>query len=827
MFWLWNELFGFPVNSCDYENIECNKSYVPILNWDNDNEFVWSLWDPIDWGVDASNVTFNSKDIQKRPSSIRKVDEALEHLMSKIEQSKSSIQSFTLTLNPDWETMDWSITYIDDAWVPSTVDAHINLKNIVQWRETLTLQNVTVSGVLNAAEAHANEAFINTATIWDETVTTSSISSAQITSETVNRSTIETLTATDESVTNLTATNATVTDALISNWDATFNWTNTFNTDIDANTDVNVAGATNTRNLNVENVTTLNWQLNANGNAAFDKNVSVNWISNLNTLNVAWYSTFADKSTFNEDVTVNDTLVANSNVSFNWHTDVNTFRAKWQATFNDDVDVDHDLNVDWNAVVEGNARIDGTMTVAKNAEFQKNVSVTQNADITWTLDVGWKTTLSSVDVNNIANIDTANVDTATIANLTVTDTLELPDWALDQFQARSEKSQPNGYASLDSTWKVPVEELPDTVVSWTHYKWTWEPTSNYPANPRQWDFYKVTAEGTHAGVHFDVGDVIIYNGSSWDRIPAGDTVQSVNWRTWAVTGLEETSNKVSTLDMVNPSQVEYPSEYAVVTAVNTVNSSISNVAWDLSNLTTVVWTKANANNVYTKLEVDTLLETSVEQSQAFQDLEDQVNLLPTKAYVDWQDNLKANVTDVYDKDTMDQLLADKAHVTHTHTTAEVTWLATQLATYTADIAALDTRVDALESDMADVKDDILDVNNALTHKADIDLNWKISPNALPDNVVTVATVQQVVTDTVTTNLIESRIWVSFRTYTIPMSWTTATYSDSWITARANVLWTWTWELNWHITWTVSDWEITITSTESEAGNFYVTLIQPV
>ena len=95
---------------------------------------------------------------------------------------------------------------------------------------------------------------------------------------------------------------------------------------------------------------------------------------------------------------------------------------------------------------------------------------------------------------------------------------------------------------------------------------------------------------------------------------------------------------------------------------------------------------------------------------AFQDLQDEVDLLPTKAYVDWQDNLKANVTDVYDKDTMDQLLADKAHVTHTHTTAEVTWLATQLATHTADIAALDTRVDALEADMADIKDDILDVN---------------------------------------------------------------------------------------------------------------------
>lgn len=827
MFGLWNELFGFPVNSCDYENIECNKSYIPILNWDNDNEFVWSLWDPLDWWVDASNVTFNSKDIQKRPSSIRKVDEALEHLMSKIEQSKSSIQSFTLALNQDWETMDWTITYIDDAWIPSTVEAHINLKNIVQWWETLTLQNLTVTNILSAGQAHANEAYINTATIWEESVTTSSIWTAQITSETVTRSTITTLNATDWNVTNLEATHAVVSDDITSNWVATFNGTNTFNTDIDANTDINVAGNANVRTLNVSWVTTLDGQLNANANASFDKNVAVNWVSNLNTLNVAWYSAFADKATFNEDATFNDTLVANSNVSFNWHTDVNTFRAKWQATFNDDVDIDHDLNVDGNLVAEGNARIDGTMTVAKNAEFQKNVSITQNADITWTLDVGWKTTLSSVDVNTQADINQADIEDATIANLTVTDSVTLPDHALDQFQARSEKSQANWYASLDSTGKVPMEELPDTVTTWMHYKWTWEPTSNYPANPRQGDFYKVTAEGTHAGIHFDVGDIIIYNGSSWDRIPAGDTVISVNGRTWAVTGLEETSNKVSTLDMVNPSQVEYPSEYAVVTAVNTVNGSISNVAWDLSNLTTVVWTKANANNVYTKLEVDTLLETSVEQSQAFQDLEDVVDSLPTKAYVDWQDNLKANVSDVYDKDTMDQLLADKAHVTHTHTTSEVTWLATQLATYTADIAALDGRVDDLEDDMADVKDDILDINNALTHKADIDLNWKISPNALPDNVVTVATVQQVVTDTVTTNLIESRIWVSFRTYTIPMTWTTATYTDSWITARANVLWTWTWELNWHITWTVSDGSITITSTESEAGNFYVTLIQPV
>lgn len=821
MFGLWNELFGFPVNSCDYENIECNKSYVPILNWDTDNEFVWSLWDPIEWGVDASNVTFNSKNIQKRPSSILKVDQALEYLMDAIEQSTSSIKSFTLALDEDWETLNWTIVYIDDSWTESTVEASINLKDIVEWWETLSLQEVTAEQ-LTAQTFVANTATINTSTVWTETVTTATIGTATITTETVNRSTITNLNATEADIDDLDVVEAKVSDTFTSNGAAIFNGTNTFNTDADFNESINVAGDANIRTLNVEWVTTLEWQLNANANATFAGNVSVSWVSNLNTLNVSWYGTFSDKVTFNEDVTMNDTLVANSNVNFNWHTDVNTFRAKGQATFNDDVDMDSNLNVDWNFVAEWNARIDGTMTVAKNAEFQKNVNINGNEEITWTLNVAGKTTLASAEVTN-----TLTAENATIANLTVTDTFTLPDGALDQFQARSEKGQANWYASLDENGKVPTSQLPDVAVTGMHYMWTWEPTSDYPSDPSNGDFYKVVTEGEKSWIHFYVGDVIIYNGTGWDRIPAWDTVQSVNGKTWAVTGLEEQSNKVSTLDTVNPSQVEYPSEYAVVTAVNTLNTSISWVASDLSDLTTVVGNKANSSDVYTKLQVDALLETSVEQSQAFQDLEDEVAALPTKEYVDWRDNLKANVTDVYDKDTMDQLLADKAHITHTHTVSEITGLSDQLATHTANIAALADEIDDLEDEVNDIKDDIVEINWKLELKADIDLNGKIAESALPDSVVTTDTVETVVRDTVTTNLIESRLWVSFRTFTIPMTGATTTYENSWITARANVLWTWTWELNGHITWTVTDGSITVTSTEQEAGNFYVTMIQPV
>lgn len=825
MFGLWNELFGFPVNSCDYEAIDCNKSYVPILNWDNDNEFVWSLADPLEWGIDAKNVAFSTKDIQKRPASVTKVDQALEHLMSKIENSKSSIKSFSLAFEEGWESLNWTIVYVDDAWEETSVRTSVNLKDMVEWWETVSLQEVTAEQLTTPA-LFAEEAHINEATIWNETVTTSAIWTATIANETVTRSTITDLTAEHAAIADLDAEDAEVSTKFTSQGEAIFNWTNTFNTDADFHQDINVAWNGNIRTLNVAEVSTFNWQVNAKENAHFDKNVDVDGNTILNTLNVQSYATFTDKATFNEDATFNDTLVANNNVKFNGHSDVNTLNVAGQSTFKDDVDIDHNLNVDGNIVAECNARVDWTLTVWKNAEFQKNVNVLQNEVIWWTLEVAGKSTLNSVEATR-AEIWTEEVENSTIANLVVTDSFELPDGALDQFQARSEKSQPNGYASLDNTWKVPMEELPDTVTTGMHYKWTWEPTSNYPANPKQWDFYKVTAEGTHAGIHFDVGDIIIYNGSGWDRIPAGDTVISVNGRTWAVTGLEENSNKVSTLDMVNPSQVEYPSEYAVVTAVNWLNTSIWNVASDLSSLSQTVAGKADAANTYNKDQVDALVDNAVESSTAFHDLQDQVDLLPTKAYVDWQDNLKANVTDVYDKDVMDALLADKAHVNHTHTVAEVSWLAQQLATQSADISSLSGRVHDVEEDVDDLKDDIDEINIELTHKATLDWNGKISSDALPDNAVTLDDVDEAVRTVVTQQVIESKLGVSFRTYTLPVTWTTASLRDDWITARANVLWTWTWELIWHISWEVEDWKITVNSTENEAGNFYVTMVQPV
>lgn len=819
MFWLWNELFGFPVNSCDYEGIECNKSYIPILNWDNDNEFVWSLADPLEWWIDASNVSFNSKNIQKRPSNVTKVDQALERLMDLVVNKKSVLESFSLTLGEDWETLKWTIKYLDDAWDSYEIPAEINLKNIVEGRETLTLQEVTLDK-LTVNEASLANASITNWVIASETVWTSKISTAEIWTETVNKSTISTLWAGQAHATSLTAVQAAVSREFVSSWDATFNGTNTFNTDINAASDVNVWWTTETRRLHVSELATLDWQLNANENANFTKNLKVEWNTSLENLSVNAYSTFNDKSTFNEDAVFNDTIQANSNAVFNWHTDLDTIDVKGQATFDDDVDINYNINVDWNSVVQWNSRVDWSLSVWKNSEFKKNLNVQWRLGVDQNLEVTWKTTTTWLDVTTRAYIANEEVDNSVIKKLTVTNELNIPDEALAPFQARSEKDQPNGYAWLDSDGKLAVEQLPDDIANGMHYRGTREPVSDYPADPKQWDMYKVIAEWEKSWVEFHVWDAIVYNGRSRDLIPSADDVISVNWRRWAVEWLEEVANKIDLINSANPSSNKYISEVAAASILTDMNT----ISENLSDLSSVVADKANKSDVYTKIEADQKMDEAVAQSESFQNLEDIVSTKASKEYVDWQLNLKANVADVYDKDVMDQLLADRAHINHTHTIAEISWLADQLATNTAGVAAVADEVNDLESEINTLKWDIITVNSNLNAKADL-VDGKIPADQLPDTAVTVDQLPSAIAAALTQSAIEAKLWVAFRTFIVPLIWWTACYSDPWINQRANVLWTRSWDLQWHITWGIEDWKICVNSTENENGNFYVTLVQ--
>jgi len=104
---------------------------------------------------------------------------------------------------------------------------------------------------------------------------------------------------------------------------------------------------------------------------------------------------------------------------------------------------------------------------------------------------------------------------------------------LNTYQLRSEKGVSNGYASLDSGGKVPISQLPSSIME---YKGTWNASTNTPtlANGTgdTGDVYICNVAGTvnfGAGpITFAVGDYVIYSGTIWQRSSgAVGTVTSV------------------------------------------------------------------------------------------------------------------------------------------------------------------------------------------------------------------------------------------------------------------------------------------------------------
>lgn len=83
----------------------------------------------------------------------------------------------------------------------------------------------------------------------------------------------------------------------------------------------------------------------------------------------------------------------------------------------------------------------------------------------------------------------------------------------------------NGVATLDGTGKVPLTQLPAAVAGALSYQGTWNATTNIPALASgvgtKGYYYKVSFAGTttlDGNSVWDVGDLAVFNGSTWDRI---------------------------------------------------------------------------------------------------------------------------------------------------------------------------------------------------------------------------------------------------------------------------------------------------------------------
>jgi hypothetical protein len=122
----------------------------------------------------------------------------------------------------------------------------------------------------------------------------------------------------------------------------------------------------------------------------------------------------------------------------------------------------------------------------------------------------------------------------------------------------TEKGQPNGYAELDATGKVPVQQMPEAVIGAVKYQSGWNANANTPTIPaaavgNKGHYYVVTTAGAtniDGITDWKIGDWIISNGSAWEKVDSTDQVTSVAGRQGAVTlavadvtGAEATANK--------------------------------------------------------------------------------------------------------------------------------------------------------------------------------------------------------------------------------------------------------------------------------------------
>lgn len=114
----------------------------------------------------------------------------------------------------------------------------------------------------------------------------------------------------------------------------------------------------------------------------------------------------------------------------------------------------------------------------------------------------------------------------------------------------SNKGIASGYVPLNTSTKIDTAYLPDSIVGQLHYVGTWNANTNTPtivsSTGNKGDYYIVSVSGstTVDGISdWVIGDWLVFNGSTWDKIDNTDSISSFNGRTGAITLI---SNDVTT-----------------------------------------------------------------------------------------------------------------------------------------------------------------------------------------------------------------------------------------------------------------------------------------
>lgn len=146
---------------------------------------------------------------------------------------------------------------------------------------------------------------------------------------------------------------------------------------------------------------------------------------------------------------------------------------------------------------------------------------------------------------------------------------ELQEAIQDLEDTKVEKSSlgiASGVATLDANAKVPLSQINDSLIGNVNYQGLYDASTNTPnldtVAPKG-HYYITSVKGTAQGIDFEVGDWIISNGTSWDKVDNTDAVSSVNGRT---------GNVVITKEDIDLSEYAKFTDYATTEKSGTIKT---------------------------------------------------------------------------------------------------------------------------------------------------------------------------------------------------------------------------------------------------------------
>jgi hypothetical protein len=187
----------------------------------------------------------------------------------------------------------------------------------------------------------------------------------------------------------------------------------------------------------------------------------------------------------------------------------------------------------------------GLVTSASNVAIQNTVALTGDVTASGTTAGSTAATLATVNSNVGAFGDSSHVATFTVnakGLTTVAGNVLITPAAIGAINV-SQLGVANGVATLNASGKLLDAQIPAALVGAMVYQGVWNATTNSPAlvsgTGTKGNYYKVSVAGTTTidGVNtWNVGDMIVYNGTTWDKIDGLATeVTSVFGRVGAVT----------------------------------------------------------------------------------------------------------------------------------------------------------------------------------------------------------------------------------------------------------------------------------------------------